>query len=263
MIVDMRSSAKYGRSLAVGLLSLAFCFFASLQAQANEGKGVVRTVRGAAQVRASATAPWAKLMVGSVIKPGGAIRTAKGSTVDVFLGENGPVVRVTGDTELDFSKLAYNKTDADTVIETELDLKSGEVLGNVRKLAAASRFDVKTPSGVCGIRGAEFGIKIVGNTVQATCTSGQIKVTVILPGGNTFSLTLGPNQSTTFTSGNVNPPTVVTVAPNSPIVEALKTLVTDTPFIVIEPVPPPPPPAPPPTPPSTETVPGGTSGAVQ
>jgi hypothetical protein len=48
------------------------------------------------------------------------------------------------------------------VTETELDLRSGTIFGSVKKQAAASRFEVKVPNGVAGIRGTVFSISAGG-----------------------------------------------------------------------------------------------------
>jgi len=66
------------------------------------------------------------------------------------------VIRVTSDTVLAIDKLSSVNTGADKVTETELDLRSGKIFGAVKKQSAASRFEVKIPNGVAGIRGTIF-----------------------------------------------------------------------------------------------------------
>lgn len=132
----------------------------SVSAQAESGKAVVRAVRGTADY--SDGGSWIALRVGKVLNPGSKIRTQPQSSVDLFLAVNGPVVRVTENTELGLDKLSFENTGADTVIETQLDLKSGRVLGKVNKLAAASKYEVKTPVGVAAIKGTEYDISANG-----------------------------------------------------------------------------------------------------
>jgi len=54
------------------------------------------------------------------------------------------------------------ETGADKVTETELDLRSGKIFGDVKKQSAASRFEVKIPNGVAGIRGTTFAMSADG-----------------------------------------------------------------------------------------------------
>ena len=49
--------------------------------------------------------------------------------------------------------------DADT--STDLKLDGGEILGQVRKLSANSDYKVTVPNGVAGVRGTDFGVKVV------------------------------------------------------------------------------------------------------
>ncbi len=46
--------------------------------------------------------------------------------------------------------------------ETQLDLKRGRITGNVKKLSAASKYEIKLPNGVAGMRGTVFDIQAVG-----------------------------------------------------------------------------------------------------
>ncbi|MSU20030.1 MAG: hypothetical protein EXS30_01380 [Pedosphaera sp.] len=133
----------------------------SSSAQAAVGKAVVRAVRGTAEFSDQAGA-WKPLKVGKVLGPGSSVRAGVSSQADLFLGENGPVVRVTSDTTLALNRLEIDRNGADVVIETMLDLKTGTILGNVKKLAAASKYEVKTPYTVCAIRGTEYQISADG-----------------------------------------------------------------------------------------------------
>jgi hypothetical protein len=72
------------------------------------------------------------------------------------------VVRIWGDSALEIDKLTALQTGADLVTETELDLKRGRLTGNVKKLSAASKFEVKFPNGIGGVRGTFFDIQAIG-----------------------------------------------------------------------------------------------------
>src|SRR6266536_2578372 len=97
-------------------------------AQAAEvGKAVVRSIRGHAQVMEGAN--WLELNVGQTLRPGSTIRTANDSQVDLFMDQNGPVVRLTENTELGIDKLNFEATGVDTVIETQLDAEVNSLRG--------------------------------------------------------------------------------------------------------------------------------------
>jgi hypothetical protein len=119
---------------------------------------------------------WKPVRVGSQLSPNTTIRTGVGSVVDLFLGDNGPVVRVTADTEMGIDRLDSEGNGVDKVIETQLDLKNGRILGNVKKLADASKYEVKTPVGVAGIRGTEYDISANG---RVHVISGVVQVVYV------------------------------------------------------------------------------------
>ena len=68
------------------------------------------------------------------------------------------VVRLWQNSALGIDKLTTTQTGADTVNETQLDLKMGHISGNVKKMSAASKYEIKLPNGVAGIRGTLYVI---------------------------------------------------------------------------------------------------------
>ena len=148
-------------ALAVGL----GVFVAVWSAQAKPGKVVVRAVIGKADYTQEGV-KWRSLGQGQVLRQGAMIRTYPASHVDLFLGVNGPFVRIMESTELGIDDLSYERTGVETVIETSLDLRVGRVLGNVKKMAVASRYEVKTPNGVAGIRGTKYDISTITGQVR-------------------------------------------------------------------------------------------------
>ena len=147
----MKSSGSVS-IVAAGVVAL---IGAVSSAQAAEvGKAVVRSVRGHAQYAEGGQ--WLELKPGQVLKPGASIRTANESQVDLFLDQNGPMVRLVENTTLGIDKLNFEATGIETVMETQLDLKSGRILGIVKKMAHNSKYEIKTPNGVAGIRGTRY-----------------------------------------------------------------------------------------------------------
>lgn len=165
----------HGFSACVAAL-ITFALVGGVQAQ-QQGKAVVRAIKGTAKYKAGA-GDWAPLKVNAVLQPGSVVETAADSQVDLFLGDNGPVVRVTPASQLSLDKLTINKTGVETVVETELGLKSGTILGHVKKLAQNSKYEVRTPNSVCGIRGTQYKISASG---VVFVVEGLLKITYVDP----------------------------------------------------------------------------------
>lgn len=149
----------------------------------KQGKAQVRAVVGSARY-STGGGTWLELTPGTVLYAGSTIATSAGSHVDLYLGINGPVVRVSQDTQVGLDKLTYTDTGADAVIETQLNLTKGTLIGDVRKLAAASRYEIKTPAGVAGIRGTQY---VITHTLMLFILKGLGHVAYILPDGNILS----------------------------------------------------------------------------
>ncbi len=66
-------------------------------------------------------------------------------------------------TTLGIDKLTITDTGADTVSDTELNLKKGKIFASVKKLSGASQYLIKLPSGIAGVRGTKFSISADGN----------------------------------------------------------------------------------------------------
>jgi hypothetical protein len=127
------------------------------------------------------------LKKGTVLGPGATIKTGKGSTVDLFLGRTAGTLRLTEESTLSVDKFTITDTGADTVLDLQLNLPEGTVLGNVDKLAAASKYEVKIPNGVAGIRGTIFRISSTGYIVVPR---GTVIFVYVPPGGQPTPYTL-------------------------------------------------------------------------
>lgn len=174
----------------LGLASFAFASTQSLTAQTVPGKAEVRSIKGVA-VYSTAGGPSQPLKVGTVLGPGSTVKTGGGSTVDLFLGNSAGTVRVTENTTVVLDKLTLTDTGADTAVEVQLGLPEGTILGNVNKLSAASRYEIKTPNGVAGIRGTRY--RMSSNSYIVLVDGTMVFVYVPPGGGNPTPYTLaGP-----------------------------------------------------------------------
>jgi hypothetical protein len=211
---------KTNRRLVNNLFACAIAIaMASTLAAQTPVQGEARVVRIKGEARYSTSSQgWQPLHVGDRLKPGAVIQTSneKGAYVDIVFGEKPGagssgassttttmlsyqpnaeqnVVRVYSDTLLGVDKLTTMQTGADSVTESQLDLKAGHIFGSVKKMSAASKFEVKIPNGVAGIRGTTFEIwsrgliKVnAGSVVMASVTADGKVITQVIMGGQEY-----------------------------------------------------------------------------
>lgn len=229
----MRITRTLINGLAMGLVAVAMTGVSAAQ-NATEGTATVVRIKGPARYTIGNNT-WQPLKVGTVLKPGTVVQTgtADGSFVDLVLGGGpdganvptpGPavfkpskpssmamggssyqpsasqnVVRLWQNTALGIDKLSTMQTGADPVSDTQLDLKMGRISGNVKKMSAASKYEIKLPNGVAGIRGTFFDVyaegivKVrVGSVVLAWVDpkTGNV-VTQVVSGGQMYDARTG------------------------------------------------------------------------
>jgi hypothetical protein len=200
--------------LVAGVVSLALIANAEAQTSKQRTGKVVR-IKGAARYSVGNNI-WQPLKVGTILKSGYIVQTAQDSFADVVLNEESSapaapaaktsktptaassaapppsptasaarsvdqdVVRILDDSVLSFDRLTAVDTGADRVTETELDLRTGAIFGAVKKQSAASRFEIKIPNGVAGIRGTFFYANAKGTFA---CLTGSLVAAFTAPDG--------------------------------------------------------------------------------
>ena len=178
----MKETQRLLKSLVA--CGLALAMVSTLAAQpADQGGARVFRMKGGARYK-TGNNDWQPLKVGDVLRSGAVIQTAANSRVDLSMGEGSPVpvssvappsemasyqptaeqnvVRIWENTLLGIDKLTSTHTGADVVTETMLDLKAGRITGSVKKMSTASKYEVKLPNGVAGIRGTVYDISADG-----------------------------------------------------------------------------------------------------
>lgn len=217
------------------LIAAALTLTLLSDANAQNGKqrtGKVVRIKGDARY-STGNKIWQPLKVGAVLQSGAVVQTAANSFVDIVLNEEAKasatvsmvalptsaaaasassggggggglpapdqdVIRVLDDTYLVFDSLSATPTGADTVTETLLDLKKGTIFAAVKKQAAASRFEVKIPNGVAGIRGTYTLISASG---RVACLAGSVVVAFTSPSGDVEAPVIGALQEINITNG--------------------------------------------------------------
>ncbi len=189
----MKYTGRLMNHLAIfGVAIATACSLSTATAQVTkQGTARVQAVEGSAKYSTGGGA-WLPLKAGTSLQAGATITTAANSHVDVYLGINGPSIRITAESTVGLDKLTYTDTGADAVIETQLNLKKGVLMGSVRKLSAASRYEIKTPAGVAGIRGTDY---IIDDKMQLFILKGLGHVAYILPDGNILSESVSTGEA--------------------------------------------------------------------
>jgi hypothetical protein len=197
------------------ILVLAMAGVARAETYTKPAAITVVGVQGEARYSVDGKA-WHPLVVGKILRQGAVLETASGSSVDLVLSgtpvplsqeSSAPgslstlsvapdpnvrgyatvnaaaqqnVIRMQGNTMLAVDQLSVINTGADTVGNTELDLRSGNIFTSVKKLSANSQFIIKLPNGVAGIRGTTASL---GANDDVECFQGEITLVIMGPDG--------------------------------------------------------------------------------
>lgn len=177
----MKSLHNFTGKMTGCLIALVLAITATNLA-ASSGTATVIRLQGKARYTTGNNV-WLPLQVGHSLRSGTLIQTASESWLDLTFDEGEDVapqpvvhqmiyrpgseagrtiVRLRENTLMAIDRFMRERTGADIVTETQLDLRTGQILGNVKKMSAASRFEVKFSNGVAGIRGTLFSISASG-----------------------------------------------------------------------------------------------------
>ena len=80
--------------------------------------------------------------------------------LDVIIDESGNTASVEIEEDSQLLLLRLAKDEAKGTCRTLLDLPIGEVMIKLDELPAESKFEVKTPANVAGVRGTRFSVKV-------------------------------------------------------------------------------------------------------
>jgi hypothetical protein len=181
----MRKLQTFAAYLAV----LAVVGISSLQSAepgSIEGTAMVRTVKG----RATYTTPDGSshvLTAGTELAAGSTIHTGPNTFVYVSVNGLASAVRIAAESTITIERMSRTGATREGNTDTGLSLQVGSIVGQVKKLAADSRYEIKTPHGVAGIRGTDFAVDVVANgngqyTVTFTSLTGTVVASAVVDG---------------------------------------------------------------------------------
>ena len=211
----MKIMSLFTRKLLVGAIALTMAAMVS-QAFADVVPQAVTVIRVKGMARYSNdNQNWHPIRKGDVLNPGTIIQTGPKALVDIQLGEReaatapisynpnstmyapeqmrANVVRIFENSALAIDKLAVDKTGAgDEVSDTQLDLRAGQIMGNVKKLSASSKYEVKIPNGVAGIRGTVYMISSSG---VVNVLTGSVVIAIVGSDGTVTTRVITAHES--------------------------------------------------------------------
>jgi hypothetical protein len=151
----------------------------------QEGQATIRSVHG--QVEWLDGQVWQLVRPNMKFKAGVTLRTGANGTADLSVNGMSSAVRITNNTILRIPTMNYIGSAREGDTDTMLDLVTGSVLGNVKKITANSRYEITTPHGVAGIRGTDFSVLAIPTEdhkwiVTFNSITGTITVSAVIDG---------------------------------------------------------------------------------
>lgn len=182
-------------TVGVALIALA----STAQAAVEKGLASVVTVHGTAEYSTDGTT-WTALKRGESLREGAMIRTTAAGAADLDLGRNGSRLRVMPGSTVALSALTYEQTGLETIINTQIDLRAGKVVGAVQKLSSASKYEIKTAKTVATVRGTRYAMDADGRLVVA---EGSVVVVSLRDDGSSITRVVNANEVFSPISGAV------------------------------------------------------------
>lgn len=142
------------------ILSLAaFLAVPAIVCAQGTSQAKVLEIIGEAKYMSGGAAEWAILDPEVVLKEGDRIKTASDSQVRLELTGHAKTAELIIRKETEFTLQTFRHEDSGTE-KTLLDVAVGSVLVKAEKLKGDSKFEVKTPTSIVGIRGTTFEVQV-------------------------------------------------------------------------------------------------------
>jgi hypothetical protein len=97
------------------------------------------------------------LKIGTDLPYGAVVKTGEGSGVEMRFGKNA-MMRLTQNSVLSLDKMESGVAPEGRTMDVEMTLSQGSLVGNLKKLFADSKFEVKIASGVVSMREGQYRI---------------------------------------------------------------------------------------------------------
>jgi len=115
-------------------------------------KGTIEFISGSVSINSDGT--WRTASIGDEVSQSAILKTERDSSCDLCLGALASV-RIGAETTVTMKALSLEATHR----SAELSIAQGSLASKVKKLAARERFEIRTATAVCGVRGTEFLVR--------------------------------------------------------------------------------------------------------
>jgi hypothetical protein len=163
----------------------------------KQAKATVRSVHGTVDYQDKQNGAWLPVKPNMKFAAGITIRTGVDGGADISVNGTASAIRLTNNTTLQIPTMSYVGSAREGDTTTMLNLESGSVIGNVKKISANSRYEIMSPHGVAGIRGTDFAVEAIPTPegrfdVTFSSITGVITVSAVINGVTvTHTLTTG------------------------------------------------------------------------
>ena len=132
----------------------------SLSFADGSSQATILEIKGDANYLKAGTTEWTKLEPTVILAEGDSVKTGPATQLRMELigSTKTAEILVRKETEFKFSKFRFDE--ASKVDNTLLEVGVGSVLVKAEKLVGASKFEVKTPTSIVGIRGTIFEVHV-------------------------------------------------------------------------------------------------------
>lgn len=206
------------QSIIFSSLFFALTFFNQAYA-AESVHGVLRVVKGDVQIKAAKDGALSKARMGAKIFPKDTIITGKDARVKIVMTDNNEI-NVSPDSQLVFQNYVYEPEKGKK--DVLLNVIYGKVRSKVEQKydGQQTKFQVKTPSAVAGVRGTDFmtSFNSLSGTSQVVTFEGE--VTFGKPGPNNTiigQVTVQPGQMSIIAAGQT--PQAPTAVPKTQLTQ--------------------------------------------
>ena len=127
---------------------------------ADFSQAKVLSLEGEAKFLKAGAGDWKALEPGMVFSEGDSVKTSENSQARLELSGNAKTAEVLVRPNSEFSFKSFRHDIGTKVENTLLDVTVGGVLIKAEKLVGDSKFEVKTPTSIVGIRGTIFEVNV-------------------------------------------------------------------------------------------------------
>lgn len=142
-------------------------------------------ISGKVEMQKKATGKWLPVRVGAKFKQNDRLRTYA-SAAAILSFDNGSEIQVQENSILDISELNNDQGNS-----TNLGIKRGNLLFNIKKLSAQDKFKFETSTATAAIRGTEGGIGVNGDQTLAYLDEGALE---LVPKNGGTPVRIGPRE---------------------------------------------------------------------